>query len=394
MKHLPKVSVLIILFFFHLACYGQKDINTLLGYPENDWEAILRGRDFLYKHLTVKDTQKVAVVFNYVTSLENEDLLSFYPEEYQLFSYWMMQHKQVLNYAAGYDSVFIKKLMNKKLFPSEFQMPQLIDFMYDQKDVVYSQIENNTDLTATEKVFLRLNLEENLLWGSVKHFNPDSLKPQLRKFKNDNPESRFIPYVDKKLETAIVDKHWILSGEFTAGLGFKTGPWGQTFGPLIPFGAVFEFRYRQFALKWFNILQLTWLRDTLNNNDIHLSKGVACYGASPAVSLGYYIKNDRALKICPFAGWSYFGISPFKSEERGGNIFSLNGFNAGLSFDFFLKEENSSTQAWIYKDDHYFRVTYQFVKPFIPSGYTGVSGSMHNITIGYVMQSHAKKILR
>lgn len=384
--------------FIFVICFlsfsAQSDeAQVLLRYPTSKKEAVFSGRQFIHEHLLVNDTGNVSKILDYLLTLENNDYLVFYPEEILLYNYWTGNYKAIFAFIAKYDSTYISNLYRKKYYPSEQNMKDLIEFSRKRRYVIYNQIESDKFLNVIDKDFLKLNFDQQLSWGKNKDIAVDSLNSRSKNFIDKYPQSGYDRYLMDYVGVEVVNKRWVFSGEYYAGAVFYLGKLNNVISPVLGFGVTPEIRYRRFALKIIDCFGFTVLKDTVHTKKVTWEKGTTSLFAMPGITLGYYVLNKQKLKLCPFAGLAGAIVAPFKGGFESPVVDSY-GLIGGISIDFFLRESRMNDFNWMNKDHHYTRLTYTFYQAGFKNEYPVFNSSMHNLTIGFVMQSNPQKRIK
>lgn len=382
-------SFILIIVFLSFSAQSH-DVQSLLRYPNSKEDAIYFGRQFMHEHFCVNDTSNVSKVFQYLSTLDDKDSLAFYPEEIQLYNYWTGNYTAIFDFIDKYDTAYINSLYRRKYYPSEKDMIDLIDFARKERVIISDQIESDSSLKRIDKDFLKLNFDQQLTWGKNKDIAVDSLNARGRKFLDKYPQYKYNQYVEDHIGIELINRKWVYSVEFFAGAIFHKGKLNDMKNPAFNFGGSLNFRYRRIALNIINCFGFTVLRDTVRSKNVTLQNETTTLFVMPGIALGYYVFNKQKLKVYPFAGVAAAGVLPFKGMEENPSGDSY-GFMCGISIDFFLRESRTNDFNWVHKDHHYIRLTYIFYQLEDKNRYPVLNNTVHNLTLGFVMQSNPNK---
>jgi len=153
----PCLSIIIILLFASINVFAQSDIDELkrLGLlDDTKAELIIKCRHHIADAVINGDRQKVAELYEYALTLEDDDYLPIQPREKWILSVYMYDFKNFILETVAFDSVADSKLADKSVFNDN--MYSVIYRNVAQNTELGADIESSTDINQMEKDFVHL----------------------------------------------------------------------------------------------------------------------------------------------------------------------------------------------------------------------------------------------
>ncbi len=385
------MAFLVMLFFVPTRANAQDNNikNEILSYTDTVNDIISKGRKLLTDKLMEDDLVKVRQVKDYLVTNKtvNQDHIVFYAIEFSLILYWTKEYKELLTNILSYDSV--NKSTSNKIRPSNDQCYIRIAEKTNNSKQQVLQFLAGSDLSETDRDFLRLYLDNNLSRAKGITITRDSLNKMANNYLAKHPGSKYEDYVRKFIRYE-VDTRWGYGFEYFSGYGFFTGNLTKNYSNTVPLGIAFDIQYKNWIL---------YLRDFIGfgetKTDIPYSNGIWSRNSQtrvylPEASVGYVALDNRRFKIAPFIGIASADIGPTSNDLNAQpslqNVdmgFSRT-YTFGLNGDIKLgKTKTRSNTAKALKGQWFARIRYAYNMPKFELRYPGVTGNFHYITIGF-----------
>jgi hypothetical protein len=373
-----------------LSVAGQEDQieKQILQFDDSKSVLISRGRNYLLDRFIQDDLDKVKEIKDFlIEKAEDDNYTALYPVEHYLILYWTREYEELGRVIARLDSLQLEKYNQRIRPPADMLFQKLQERTVEYAEVLEKRIQH-APIDSEKKSFLLLNFKYLISDIHVEPYLLDTLNTQSDMFIEEWPESVYNTFVRKFIRQRYVPKKWGMAFEFFSGYGIYTGALSESFTNNVPFGVAFDICYKNFEL---------YLRDYIGFNsikkDISYSSGIWDKGSKamvflPEASLGYVISNNNRFKVSPFAGIGAMDIAPPTDDtEKNPDLKEVSlefttTWMTGVNID--IKFGPSKVPDWKPKTNYGFmRIRYAYNAPQYSGKYSGASGKMHYITIGF-----------
>ncbi|MCL2738824.1 MAG: hypothetical protein FWE30_05200 [Bacteroidales bacterium] len=385
MKKLVITTILTLVVF---KVFGQIDsiAKQIMNYGDSKSVIISKGRSLLLDKFLENDIDMVREVKNYLIEKgEDENYIAFYPAEYWYILYWTSDYEELSNSIKAFDSTAIASYYSRIHPFEDVLITQLRLKTREHAQKIITKIQGAV-IDDEMKSFLLLNFESMTM--KDESFQ-DALNIQADNFLKTYPETEYKDFINKYVRVKYVPKNWRATLEFflVSGYGMLTGELNNNYtNNILPFGFSIDVYYKRFEL---------YLRFAFVNNktkrDFDYSTGVYEKGSTmqiffPEASLGFAALQSGRFKLAPFAGIGAVSIGvPLDSSKRNPALKELSqsafSYNVGATID--IKLGKMGYQFRPTSNGGFIRIRYGYSMPQFSSKHNGMSGAVHQISIGY-----------
>ncbi len=363
--------------------------EEIINYNDKRAKMISNGRRLMLDSFMEGDILKMKEVKDYLIGLKNEDYAVFHPFEYWMILYWTQDFPELLEDIRAFDSTSITAFQ-QKLKPSK---DMLSDKLLEQTVYSFDQIVRfikSTELSDQHRDILLLHSRLMVAKEHNPFINQDTLNYYADQFLDDYPESPYENFVRHFIRYKYYPSDWGFGFEFLSGFGLFTGRLNDHFRDNIPIGVAFDVEYRDLCLYLRDYIGFSKTKTDLSFNDVEWKNMSSARVFLPEASLGYVILENDKLKIAPFAGIAGTDIGPTdkdvdkKPELDDAGLDFTTTWVLGLNVDIKLGQPQS-VNHYNYSTSNYgfIRLRYAYTNPRFNRKYSGISGNMHYITIGF-----------
>ena len=240
-----------------------------------------------------------------------------------------------------------------------------------------------------EKDFLLLHLDHLLIEYEKDEISQDSLNSYSDIFLEKYPNSSFYSLVKEHIRFVVKPSDWGFAFEFFTGYGVFTDQLYENFDNNVPFGIAFDVQYKNYVLYLRNYIGFGKTSRDIDFNGSTWNSGDQTRIFLPEASLGFELINNNLLKFTPFVGISSTNVAPTEYDierneeyENVGLDFTTT-YSMGLNLDLKMRKSSSGIVARNESGEWIIRLRYSFNQPQFEKSYTGFSGNIHYITIGF-----------
>lgn len=382
-------KIALVLILFTNCVFGQEDSIQLqiMGYDDSRSAIIAKGRSLLLDKFLAGDLNKVREVKDYLVKTEDADYFAFYPAEYWLILYWTNEYTELAYDIQHFDSAVLASFNTRISPPRDKLLMKLNERSFEYEFLLKGQIKD-ADLDEETKQMLLMNLDNILLENRKDMYAQDSLNSRADEFLKRYSPGIYDDFTKKYIRYKMVPKNWGMTFEFFSGLGIFNGNLGKTYTNNIPIGVAFDICYKNFELYHRDYIGFNKTRVDLYYSTGTWEKDSRLEVFLPEASVGYVGYNDNRLKVSPFAGIGAMSIGPSPKElEDNPDLEELEldfttAYIVGLNLD--IKFGPYKTPAHSPKTSYGFmRIRYGLSMPRFENKYTGMTGNMHYITVGF-----------
>ena len=381
--------LLINLTFLSIFSFAQNDSieNEILNYSDSYPEIIMKGRGLLTQKFMEGDYKKVAEIKGYLENkIQDTQYVVFYPLENLFLSYWTKDYNYLLKTIP--DAEPGRGQYRQKIKPAEdLLLEKLIEKTRNSIDALEANIQSS-DLMPVDKDFLSLHLKFAATAGHVNQSDTDSINVLANNFLGSYPDSKYEKFVRQYIRYELTYSKWAFTFEFFGGYSVFTGDLNNTFNNPIPIGIAFDVYYKRWVLYLRNYIGFSKTKVDIPYKYGVWNKGLQANIIVPEASLGYVLLDNKFLKLAPFAGFGGTYISPTENEIqkdpdlKNAEFKIAATYSVGFNTD--IKLGRSKMPILTFGDEEryvFLRLRYTYDMPQMGKKY-GLSGNLHNITIG------------
>ena len=383
------LSILITITFLSSPSFAQKDSieNQILNFTDGYSAIIMKGRGLLEQKFMEGDYKKVAEIKEYLENkVRDTQYIVFYPLENWYLLYWTKDYNGLLKTIPL--TLQSRVSYQQKIKPPEdLLLKKLIKKTRESILALQADIQSS-DLAQMDKDFLSLHLKYTATAGHENQPDTDSLNTFANTFLAAYPNSKYEEFVRENIRFQLAPSKWGFTFEFFSGYGVLTGDLKKSFNNPIPLGIAFDIYYKNWVLYLRNYIGISKTKI-----DIPYSKGVWMKGLSanifvPEASIGYVLLDNKKLKLAPFVGFGGTDITPTENEIKkdpdlkNAEFKMTKTYSVGFNTDIKFGRSKMSMLSYGREESYGFlRLRYTYDIPRLEKRY-GLSGNMHNITVG------------
>jgi len=385
---MKKIVITIIFTAVTLHAFSQIDsiAKQILNYSDSKSVIISRARNLLLDKFLENDIDKVREVKNYlIKNGEDENYIAFYPVEYWYILYWTGDYEELSSSIKAFDSTVVASFYSRVHPFEDVLIAQLRLKTREHTQKIIAQIQGAA-IDDETKSFLLLNFDS--LTMKDESFQ-DALNIQADNFLKAYPETEFKDFVNKYIKIRYVPKNWRTTLEFFLASGYcmLTGELNNNYtNNILPLGFSMDICYKRVELN----LRFSFVNNKMKR-DFDYSAGVYEKDSSmqiffPEASFGFAALQSERLKLTPFAGIGVVSIRvPPESSKKNPELKELSksafSYNVGASIDIKLGKMGYRFRPT--PSGGFIRIRYGYSMPQFSSKYDGMSGGVHQISIGY-----------
>ncbi|MBP5667803.1 MAG: hypothetical protein J6X32_06615 [Salinivirgaceae bacterium] len=309
-------KLIIILFTALLAesVNAQTDSATMkrLGLlDDSKAELIIKCRRHIADAVINGDRQKVAELYEYALTLEDDRYVPLMPNEKWILSVYVYDFKNFTQDAVAFDSVADSKLVGKSMFNDN--MYSVIYRNVAQNPDLNAAIESSSDLNQMEKDFVRLYLTK----VNTQPVDQKEINKKCDVFLKQHPDSPFEYFIRNYIRYVYVKDFEKFQLDMGLGMGtavlaggitdwFQSGRWG--FDSDIAIGLKnYEFQIRVSAM-------IIRSRKDVDFDDVVWEKGKGDIGQIQ-FNIGRYMPLTDKWVAIPRVGVGFTVIEPFYNKD-------------------------------------------------------------------------------
>jgi len=387
---MKKVFIAVILTLAVLQVFGQIDSieEQILSHDNSKSVIISRGRSLLLDRFLENDMDKVKEIKNYMIEKgEDENYIALFTIEYWLILYWTNEYEELSHSIITYDSTKIASFNTRIRPPQDMLYSRLHLKSIENAEAITNQIQNS-DVDIEMKNFLLLNFEFLIMENDS---SQESLNIQAENFLNTFPETEYEDFINKYIKVRYVPKNWRGALELFVANGYNmlTGELKNDYtNNRLSIGGSIDVCYKRFELN----LRVN-KAGCKTKRDFDYSTGVYEKGSRMQIylgeaSLGFAAVNRGRFKLAPFAGVGSVSIEVPSNDEtkKIPELKELSKsalyYNVGATIDIKLGKLRYHLNPT--PSGGAIRIRYGYSMPQFSKKYDGMSGNVHQISIGYV----------
>lgn len=390
MKVNKNILLLALMNAFAVLSHAQSDSlrREILARDDGKLTLINKGRDLLLERFAAGDKQKVADVFNYLLSLEDENYLAFCQPEKWCISYWIAEYDFILNDISNFSAPVYGRQPRITPGPDVLAM-ELAQALTTQRKAMHEQI-GASDQSEMHKRFLVLNFDFLLTqFGQVESISQENLNAAATDYLTLYPGSPFEDYVKKYIRYELQPSKWAFAFEFFSGYGMFTDDLSAHFENNVPIGIDFDVYYKKFVLYLRDYIGFSHTKDSLTFRGNVWRNNSQARVFLPEATFGYVAFENNALLVAPFTGIGSTAVSPTDNDTEKYPEYDDVGLDFTTTYVFGVNIDvklGQSRRAIVTNGpEHaytFIRIRYGYALPQFNWKYTGYTGDFHYITIG------------
>ena len=362
---------------------------------------IAEGRQLLLDKFIEKDFDRVKVTKDYLISLDDEDYIALFPQEFWLLSFWTNEFEDILNTTKAFNRDSLNRGVKRIPPGDDYLAVKLIEKTKENEARLADNI-SKAGLTQQEKDFLRLHLKflanTDKQTDAVQQELNELSDSFLERYSNSDYNQFVRSFIRKKYETSNTGGGYFFHGGkflFTGNLAeYYTSP------TLIGFSA--------------DLLKNNWLfqlnmdfgfgktkKDMPVNGDTWAA-GSKALGGHIDIAAGRYVLDNKIVGVAPFISVGVFGLdaNDYSKTERpelkDAGIKTTIAGSLGFVTDFKLSTKIHNPSYYNFNNSErttILRLTYGYIASPLKSKHIDYSGSVHKITLGIgVLNRNRKRV--
>ncbi|MEO5978238.1 MAG: hypothetical protein ABIS36_22970 [Chryseolinea sp.] len=382
-------NVVILMFIGSLA-YAQNDSirAEILRFEGTKAELIQRGRGVLMEKIERGEKSNVEAIFKYLLGEEDHYHVAFHPIEKYLLYYYLNDFSSILNQATLRSSEVSRERFYAQMRPaSDLLAYKLVDIVrFDRNEIIQSI--KNSNLSSSDKSFLKLNLNYLSADFGVDHAVQDSLNVAANQYLTAHPGNEFEKYIRTDIRYEFKPSKWGVGVEFFTGYSLFTDNLSKRFYNTVAVGVAFDICYKNWTLFVRDYIGSSRIKDSIAFSNVTWQRHSKATLYLPEISVGYVTYENKFVIVTPFLGMSWASFSPTDNDKdkipeyKNIGLSFTKTYTLGTNVDFKLgrsmtnKLKGSESTYW------FVRVRYAYNIGNFENQYTGFNGNIHSLTIG------------
>ncbi len=373
--------------------YNQTNNSSI---PKSD--AIGKARRLLLDKFIEMDFYGVMNEMNYLMSMDDENYMALFPQEFWLLSFWLKDYTTILKTMVPADTVITTSKIKR--------IPPQPDYLTTK--IIEKTTEHEKDLTADiykaslsddEKDFLSLYLKflcENI---SYHHSRQQELNVLADKFLTTHPTGQYSDFVRKYIR---VKYEPVASGtgySFHAGALLLSGNMQKYFNSPTFIGLGIDALKNKWLFQ-FNIgfaFGKTKMGMPLSNAT--WPAGSKVFGGHIDVVAGYFVLDNTNIGLAPYISAGVFGLPSSadmnkQPELKQAGVKTNIAGTLGFITDFKLSSKSRANHYTYFNNTTQttsLRLTYGYMVTPNRNKYVNLDGSIHKVTLGVAILGRKNK---